>query len=91
MNASLLAALFPRVRLAGAARVRYSLSMERICAQCHAVMANNTEADWCPACGGKLIERSTMPESPARPAPEVDHRGIILPRRHALGGIITPQ
>jgi hypothetical protein len=22
---------------------------------------------------------------------EVDHRGIILPRRHALGGIITPQ
>jgi len=25
------------------------------------------------------------------PAPEVDHRGIVLPRRHALGGIITPQ
>ncbi len=22
---------------------------------------------------------------------EVDHRGIVLPRRHALGGIITPQ
>ena len=21
----------------------------------------------------------------------LDHRGIILPRRHALGGIITPQ
>ena len=21
----------------------------------------------------------------------VDHRGIVLPRRHALGGIITPQ
>jgi hypothetical protein len=25
------------------------------------------------------------------PAAEVDHRGIVLPRRHALGGIITPQ
>jgi hypothetical protein len=25
------------------------------------------------------------------PPPEVDHRGIILPRRHAAGGIITPQ
>jgi hypothetical protein len=25
------------------------------------------------------------------PAVEVDHRGIVLPRRHALGGIITPQ
>jgi hypothetical protein len=25
------------------------------------------------------------------PPQEVDHRGIVLPRRHALGGIITPQ
>jgi hypothetical protein len=24
-------------------------------------------------------------------APQVDRRGIVLPRRHALGGIITPQ
>jgi len=29
--------------------------------------------------------------SPANYAPEIDHRGIILPCRHALGGIITPQ
>jgi hypothetical protein len=25
------------------------------------------------------------------PPQVVDHRGIVLPRRHALGGIITPQ
>jgi len=24
-------------------------------------------------------------------AAEVDHRGIVLPRRHAVGGVITPQ
>jgi len=52
-----------------------------------------TAADWCPACGGALIERASQPgrEQPGSPAPEVDHRGIVLPRRHALGGIITPQ
>jgi hypothetical protein len=65
--------------------------MERICAQCHARVSKEIEADWCPACGGKLIERSALPEPSPRPAPEVDHRGIVLPRRHALGGIITPQ
>jgi hypothetical protein len=67
--------------------------MERMCSQCHAVLAATTKADWCPACGGALIERSTLPESetPGRPPAEVDHRGVVLPRRHALGGIITPQ
>ena len=25
------------------------------------------------------------------PKAEVDHRGIVLPKRHAVGGIITPQ
>jgi hypothetical protein len=67
--------------------------MERICSQCHAVLAESTQADWCPACGGALVERSKLLESdqfPRDPA-EVDHRGIVLPRRHALGGIITPQ
>jgi hypothetical protein len=67
--------------------------MERICSQCHAVLALETEADWCPACGGALVERKSDPAiNPAGGAmPEVDHRGILLPRRHALGGIITPQ
>jgi hypothetical protein len=67
--------------------------MERICTHCHAVLAVNQEADWCPACGGALTERPALPEVkiPGVPPPEVDHRGIVLPRRHALGGIITPQ
>ena len=67
--------------------------MERMCSHCHAVLGEEMEGDWCPACGGALMERE-MPASLARqagPPPEVDHRGIVLPRRHALGGIITPQ
>jgi hypothetical protein len=66
--------------------------MERICGQCHAVLAESTKADWCPACGGALVERKSLPESDSGRLPaEVDYRGIVLPRRHALGGIITPQ
>lgn len=65
--------------------------MERICAHCHAVLAPEAKVDWCPACGGALVEREALPELVAAVAPEVDHRGIVLPRRHALGGIITPQ
>lgn len=66
--------------------------MERICTQCHAVMGEETVGDWCPACGGALIERENRIPDTLKAAPaEVDHRGIVLPRRHALGGIITPQ
>jgi hypothetical protein len=67
--------------------------MERICIHCHAVLAQETMADWCPACGGALIERvsEVAIEQRGTSAAEVDHRGIVLPRRHALGGIITPQ
>jgi len=65
--------------------------MERICSQCHAVLAEATQADWCPACGGALAERTSLSEEPPHAVVEVDHRGIVLPRRHALGGIITPQ
>jgi hypothetical protein len=67
--------------------------MERVCSHCRAVLAEETMADWCPACGGALIERAKLPSSAQNggPAAEVDHRGIVLPRRHALGGIITPQ
>ncbi|HEY3705148.1 MAG TPA: hypothetical protein VGL22_08820 [Terracidiphilus sp.] len=67
--------------------------MERICTQCHAVLAADTVADWCPACGGALTGRPLDPalHRPSTPKAEVDHRGIVLPRRHALGGIITPQ
>jgi hypothetical protein len=66
--------------------------MERICTHCHAVLAQDTKADWCPACGGSLTERAELPSTEVKVAPvEVDHRGIVLPRRHAVGGIITPQ
>jgi hypothetical protein len=67
--------------------------MERVCSQCHAEVKLEIAVDWCPACGGALMQRSSLPaaEPPGSPAPEVDHRGIVLPRRHAVGGIITPQ
>lgn len=65
--------------------------MERICTHCHAVLAPETEADWCPACGGALTQRLILPDVGQKSPPEVDRRGIVLPRRHALGGIITPK
>lgn len=67
--------------------------MERLCVQCHAVVAEEMQGDWCPACGGALLERAAIRQAdrPGWGAAEVDHRGIVLPRRHALGGIITPQ
>jgi hypothetical protein len=66
--------------------------MERVCTQCQAVLAEKTKADWCPACGGALTERKTLSEDSDRGTAlvEVDHRGIVLPRRQAMGGIITP-
>jgi hypothetical protein len=79
-----------RMFLVGA---RYGECMERMCTQCHAVVGGGVEGDWCPACGGAMMERPALVETQAqgRSAIEVDHRGIVLPRRHALGGIITPQ
>jgi len=38
------------------------------------------------------MERAAPEVLQASSAPaEVDRRGIVLPRRHAVGGIITPQ
>jgi len=55
-------------------------------------MGEETMGDWCPACGGALLERKVPEALRETGAPaEVDHRGIVLPRRHAVGGIITPQ
>ena len=64
--------------------------MERICSHCHATLAADLEADWCPACGGAILERESLPGG-ERPAPVYDHRGIELPARMAVGGIIAPQ
>jgi hypothetical protein len=73
--------------------MKYRLVMELVCSHCHAVVKLEPAQDWCPACGGALIEQESAPalEQAGRPPAEVDHRGIVLPRRHALGGIITPQ
>jgi hypothetical protein len=81
--------------------MQYRLAMDRICSHCHAVLAAQTSPgavpDWCPACGGALVDRPAAPaasqasEHSAWPPAQVDHRGILLPRRHALGGVITPQ
>jgi hypothetical protein len=39
-----------------------------------------------------MTDRPELPEPDSKAVPaEVDHRGIVLPRRHAVGGIITPQ
>lgn len=74
------------------ASIEYTGWMERICTNCHAVLARETKADWCPACGGALTERPELePAETHAVKVDVDHRGIVLPRRHAVGGIITPQ
>jgi RNA polymerase subunit RPABC4/transcription elongation factor Spt4 len=72
--------------------------MERMCSNCHAAMGAEMEGDWCPACGGAVIERKgdgvveqAAGERVTGAKAEIDHRGIVLPRRHALGGAITPQ
>jgi hypothetical protein len=67
--------------------------MERKCSQCHAVLAEGDRVDICPACGGAVVEQRALSvsDSLGAPAAEIDHRGIVLPRRHAVGGIITPQ
>jgi hypothetical protein len=74
------------------------MGMERMCGNCHAVMGAEMDGDWCPACGGAVIARkgdraveTAAGERGAGTKPEIDHRGIVLPRRHALGGVITPQ
>jgi hypothetical protein len=52
----------------------------------------------CPACGGALIadpeagtQSSTQISIQTSAQPQADHRGIVLPPRHAVGGVITPR
>jgi predicted RNA-binding Zn-ribbon protein involved in translation (DUF1610 family) len=80
-------------RLSPLVRIGYRFFMEQICSGCHAVMGTKQEAGTCPACGEALVERASLAaDQPlAGPPAEVDRRGIVLPRRHALGGVITPQ
>lgn len=63
--------------------------MEPVCRLCHAILPAASVLERCPACGGELLARAALPI--LEPEPEIDHRGIALPRRHPVGGIITPQ
>lgn len=66
--------------------------MPRICQECHAEIADTGSAIQCPACGGALIIPLTPDLNPSGTPPRpVDHRGILLPRRHSVGGVITPR
>jgi len=66
--------------------------VEQVCQQCNARVAEAAGARVCPACGGGLIDASGPNlDPPDAPPATVDHRGIILPRRHAVGGVITPR
>ena len=70
----------------------YSFPVSQLCQQCHAEIAG--EANWtaCPACGGQLIPRPGPDlDAPGAPPRQVDRRGVLLPRRHAVGGVITPR
>ena len=63
-----------------------------MCTQCHAEVAETVTAVVCPACGGVLVERGGVVVEDAAVVPRVvDHRGILLPRRHLVGGVITPR
>jgi hypothetical protein len=61
---------------------------DQIFRQCHTTIA--IEAGVCPACGGELTASPGAGSDPQVPQ-EIDHRGIALPSRHAVGGIITPR
>jgi len=69
--------------------------MIRICQQCHAEVAAAVTTEACPACGGKLVSApATRLDGRLDRQPDArqrDHRGILLPARHAVGGVITPR
>ncbi len=50
----------------------------------------------CPTCGAPLGKQQPSPTKPAAAKKieedrEVDHRGVVMPRRTRIGGIIMPQ
>ena len=66
----------------------------RMCSKCHAEVAETVEGQ-CPGCGGVLVARAAAGgveiEEPGSVPRVVDHRGILLPRRHLVGGVISPR
>jgi len=50
----------------------------------------------CPTCGAPLGKQQPSPTEPSaakqqEEAREIDHRGVVMPRRTRIGGIIMPQ
>jgi hypothetical protein len=50
----------------------------------------------CPTCGVPLEKENQNPSEPSAAEKkdedrETDHRGVVMPRRTRIGGIITPQ
>ncbi|MHB1672621.1 MAG: hypothetical protein ACYCSP_00070 [Acidobacteriaceae bacterium] len=50
----------------------------------------------CPACGAPMGKQEPNPAEPSaaqkkEEARETDHRGVAMPRRTRIGGIIIPQ
>jgi len=60
------------------------------CRGCYAEVGASSGLAVCPACGDALVVHTDVDSAdlPVRPA---DRRGILLPRRHAVGGVITPR
>ncbi|HTU50190.1 MAG TPA: hypothetical protein VMF56_06330 [Acidobacteriaceae bacterium] len=49
----------------------------------------------CPTCGAPMEQQPSPTEPSAakkqEEAREIDHRGVVMPRRTRIGGIIVPQ
>jgi hypothetical protein len=50
----------------------------------------------CPTCGAPMGKQPSNPTEPfaakqQEEARETDHRGVVMPRRTRIGGIIMPQ
>lgn len=59
---------------------------EDICPNCHQLLIDGK-----PAVPTASTERTSEREKQPADDREYDHRGIALPRRTRMGGIITPQ
>lgn len=58
------------------------------CIQCGALVSRESSGTICIRCENSLAERRASVIDPTR---EYDHRGILMPRRSRIGGIIMPQ
>ncbi len=45
----------------------------------------------CPHCGKPMRQPKANPAQENTEAQEYDHRGVLMPRRTKIGGIIIPQ